>query len=641
MAALALMFAFAASAQATITGSSITTPADGSLLFQNQDTSPNQMFTVSGTISGSVGDLYEIDCYQGGTSYASYRGQTGKGIPLTSSHFSVSVPQDAFATDSCELLAVPYNAPPSSLAGYTGPRVGFSMFQTYTVSSGANQGKTDGFYFTDATPTGNTGIDGIDSCGPFTYPLDGTSAMNAGLYLIDCGGSLFGSRNDFFTNPTTEDLTRSEILVDGHNAYGSNSAQDLFSGSSALSGFPALTARVDSFNTSNGDAQTTESEPLVRCSPSNAYAATSSSCTAFAPTGVRITRVTSYTNGGRVATVSDTYSSTDGASHSIDLLYETDLYDSTGGWELPGQSSFAQHKTGDTGAAPASAPGTVYVIDNAKAGPSLANPVGALTFATPYLQATFDNTLWSGSNEESGLFHYQRTVLPSAPVTITWSYATGTTLSEVQAYALAARTSMASPAVGVSSPKSRSVVNTTPVTVKGTASAPSGVQRVVVNGVAAAMSGARWSAAVPLRFGKNTITVTATSMDGTSSQSSETVTLGMKALIRSSRVPYSARRTKIKLACTGPAGHSCKGRLALTERVRRTVVRRVHGKRRRVTVFRTIVIGRSSFSLTRGKTKFVAVGLAKGLSGTIHVRATAVVKGGSTTVRKVTLVPHP
>lgn len=624
--ALALMFAFTASAQATITGSNITTPADGSLLFQNIDTNPNQTFTVAGTMTGAVNDLYEIDCYRGGQPAIRYLGPTHSGITLTSSSFSVSVPQRTFAGESCQLLALPYNAAPSSLAGYTGPRVGFSDFLTYAFSSGANQGKVYDFSFGDATPTGNTGIDGIDSCGPYTYPLDGTSAMNAGPYLINCGGSLYGNSNDFFSNPTTEDLTHSEILVDGQNAIGSYSASHLFSGSSALSGFPALTASMDSFNTSNGNAQTTDSEPLVRCTPSAAYAATSTSCTAFAPTGVRVTRVTSYTTAGRVATVSDTYSSTDGSTHSVDLLYETDLNDSTAGWELPGQSSFAHHSTGDTGPAPTSAPGTVYGIEDVLAAPSLANPVGALTFAEGYKGVRFDNTLWSGygSGSQSALFQYQRTVTASAPVTITWSYATGATLSEVQGYAQAARSMMAAPTIRITAPRSHSVVNAARVTVRGTANAPSGVQSVMVNGVAAAVTGAKWSARVPLRFGRNRITVTATSKDGSSSQASETVVLGMKVAIRTSRARYAAGHTTLKLTCTGPTGHSCKGKLTLTERVHRTVV-----------------IGRASFSLARGKTRKVSVALASGLSGTIAAHAKAAVRGGSTTVRKVTLVPHP
>ena len=78
-----------------------------------------------------------------------------------------------------------------------------------------------------------------------------------------------------------------------------------------------------------------------------------------------IKRVTSFTNGGRVQTVTDTYSSTDGAAHALDLQYETDLANPNAGWELPGQSSFAQHSTGDTGPAPSAAPGTVYAIHDA------------------------------------------------------------------------------------------------------------------------------------------------------------------------------------------------------------------------------------------------------------------------------------
>jgi hypothetical protein len=428
----------AASAAATVNTSQIEKPADHTLFVQNLDTHPNQTFKVSGTSDGVLGDAVDINCYQGGASVKSYQGPSGVGVPVASDgSFSVSVPRSTFAGDSCELLAVPHGTTPSLPAGYAGPRVGFSYFQTNRVSSGSNSGDAYDYTFQEATTKSTALLDSIDDCGPGVNPVNGAPEMKAGPPLIYCGGSFYNSPHDFFATNNL-DLNRAEIRVDGDNAYGSNSANNLDNG---ISGFPTLTAQLDSFDPSTGNAKTTESERLVKCTPNDAWNPSPSDCTAYAATGVRINRVTTFTKNGRVQTVSDTYKSTDGKAHSLNLLYEDDLDNASAGWELPGQSSFHHHNTGGKSAS-SSAPGTVYVIEMIGKKPSLANPVGALTFGSRYRSVRFDNTLWSTyvtGGEQSALFAYTRKVPAGGSVTITWSYATGTSLAEVHRYASAAR----------------------------------------------------------------------------------------------------------------------------------------------------------------------------------------------------------
>ena len=79
-------------AEAQITTSNITSPADGALLFQNADTNPSQTFTVSGTTDGTPGDLIDIDCYNGGSEVTGYAGPSGAGIAVGPGGGFTSVP---------------------------------------------------------------------------------------------------------------------------------------------------------------------------------------------------------------------------------------------------------------------------------------------------------------------------------------------------------------------------------------------------------------------------------------------------------------------------------------------------------------------------------------------------------------------
>ncbi len=582
---LAAMLVYATAAQAAITTSNITTPADGSLMVQNLATNPSgQTFTVSGTTNGNAGDLFDIACYAGNTRWEAYAGPSSAGIALTSTDGSFSVtgvPESLFAggpnSGECHLVAVPHGTSPSPGASYTGPRVGFSEFSTSTIPSGANAGAAWDYYFNDAAMLGSDQSESIDSCGPFPLLTDGTSAVNLGPYMFDCAGSFYNSPGEFHSL-TSPDLTRAEIQVDGQNAYGSASAKLLFGGSDALPGFPALSASLDSFSTSTGDAQTTESEPLVKCTPNDVYGPTSSDCTAFGSTGVSIKRVTAYTNSGRVATVTDTYSSTDGAAHSIDVLYEDDLGANTAGWKFPGQVSFVPSGSG-SGPSAWSPPATVYAIENTGAAPSLSNPVGALTYASAYGTASFDSTLWSAYAEPSGLFDYQDVVPAGGSVSIAWSYAVGTSLAEVQGDASAALDVLQPPGVSISSPAAGATLLTQPVKVAGTASAGSGVKSVSVNGVAATVSGGNWVASVPLAKGTNMLTATMTSNGGASTTASETVAYVPPAVLIRKSERFNGRAVLVKVSCWA-AGSDCKGtvRLHFSELVIR------HRRHRRISV---------------------------------------------------------
>jgi hypothetical protein len=619
------MLVFAAGAQAAITASNITSPADGTLLFQNYATNAAQTYTVTGTSNGSLGDLFDIDCFQGSSLINTYRGESTNGIALTSNDgsFSVSVPQSLFyLSGSCHLLAVPHGTSAAPSSGYSGPRVGFSFFEPEDIAGGPNNGTPYDYYFDDATLAVTAQEASADNCGPYVNVVDGTSAMNQGPRVFDCTGSIYaasatGSGN---TLPANNDLDRDELEVDGSPAYGSYAASELFSGSTALAGFPALSVSVDSFNSANGDAQTTESEPLVSCTPTNAYEPTSANCTGFASTGVTFQRVTDFTDNAQVQTVTDTFTSTDGQSHRLDLIYETDVPAGSPapGWELPGQSSFITPNTGDTGPAP-SAPGTVEVETDPSAGPSFADPVGALTFASPYNSVRFDDSLWSGY--DSALFDDQRTIPAGGSTSITWSYATATSVAD-----LAGEEDDEQPAVvAIAAPAAGATETSSPVTVTGTASAGSGVKSVTVNGVGATVTGDAWSATIPLTAGHNTITATVTSSAGNTATATTTVTYvppaatpppsttKEPALSLKSRT-FNGKSVLVKLVCAA-SGSQCAGTIAVryTEAVKKHKV--------------TVVVASKRYSIAVGHTATVTAALTPAGKKLLKARGKLAVAG--------------
>ena len=236
----------APAADATITASTITSPTDGSRIFDNEITAPGGTFTVAGTTNSTATgtDTVDIDCYNGGSEVVRYEGPGDAGISLANDgSFNAAVPLAPLSGNTCELLAVPHGTTPPP-SGYSGPRVAISQLTRTAVLTGPNVGKLYDFAFDLATMHGSDYVYSSGDCGTAQELYDGGAAMNASPYLLNCGGSFYGSSNSFYTNPTTVDLARSEIQVDGANAYNPNSANALFTGASGLTGFPTLTVTL-------------------------------------------------------------------------------------------------------------------------------------------------------------------------------------------------------------------------------------------------------------------------------------------------------------------------------------------------------------------------------------------------------------
>jgi hypothetical protein len=522
LAAVALL-ANAGVAEATITSSNITAPRSGYLQSNDYPPSPTQI-TVTGTSDGTTGDFVDIDCWYGTTNQ--HRTLVSNVPVAANGSFTVTAPLSGIASAACRLRAEPHVASTESSA-FTGPALAVSEFSTnYSISGGPNHGKLDDYYASGQTFGSYVGWDSAGDCGPYQAPYD--SHFAAAAFAINCNGALY--RDDGFS--------RSEIQVDGHNAYAVAEAYYLFSrsgtctatvppftncdGSRDNAGYPAL-AVSQSWNPANGFESTHSAEGIVKCTGADGYKpANQAACPAFAASGVQLSRSTAMSQGGRSTTMTDTWSSTDGHAHTVDLLY--DDYNagiSNSGYQFPGQTSFSTHVKGDSVPGSTSAPGTIYIKSKIDAADGdTTQSIGAVTFSNAPSRYVF-SAPWDVQE------HELLSVPASGSATLTFIYSDGYSIAPVVALAHAAEDQIKPAAVTITTPVNGSRSTTRTVTVSGAAVAGSGVSSLAVAGHAVAVgTNGAWSTGVRLAIGTNTIVASATDRAGRSASARVAVLYG-------------------------------------------------------------------------------------------------------------------
>jgi Glucodextranase, domain B/PASTA domain len=529
-------------AQATVSQSQITSwgssqpgaPANDPYLIYF-DNPPVATLTVSGTATAAPGDTVDIVCFYGSTPTAV---PLASNVPVTGGSFTASALSfKALAGHACRLRAVPHGSSTDSDA-FAGPQLAVSEAESVAIASGPNAGEPFDFYVNSVTLTGSA-----------AWSAPGTPSPNE-INANACGGPVLSPMDSFFNvskNPAidcagallSDDLGawggRSEVQIDGRNAYDAAAAQGLFGASQTLDGFPSLSTSAQ-FDPTTGLISTTSQESWSACNGPNAEVPTPATCPSFAPTGVQLQRVTSSSAGGRVVTQTDTWSSTDNAPHVVDLLYD----DTVGlrssiprGYEFPGESGFSTHFPGDSVPGPTAAPSSILVHTNLSASDGdPAESFGAIRYSSAPSGFRFAAPPPPApANPPSYEFeeHQVLQVPAGGSTSLSYIYSTDYALSSAQSLPLAAQTQLPPPAITIGmaagAPTAGGLIVSSPsITLTGTATAKAGIKSLVVAGQAVQVaSDGSWTATVGLNPGSNTISVVATDDFGDATTTVETV----------------------------------------------------------------------------------------------------------------------
>ncbi len=639
-----LTWAGASNAWATVTPvtqTAISAPADHSYLVWSGSADTN--VTVTGTAPGATdGDLVDINCYYENGSGAVTDHQLAAGVAVQNGAFTTAASLYPIKDTTCTLRAVPATTNPTNLAPFAGPAVAVSELDdanydnsgashgsssSFQIVGGPNNGKLYDYYLWQAQFSGAMDYDSLGSCGPCdSYAIDPTTFQVPDNALWFSNAALYGNLN---TGPVPD---RSYVRVDGSNAYDSDSAEGLYSrsapatddGSEDAAHFPALTFS-DSVDPATGNLTSREAEDLVRCAtpsgtpdPSPA-SANHTNCPDFTSTGVHFSRTIVQNQGGRLVTATDTFSSTDGASHTLDLIYFQSI-DSTPNASLDfpwWDSGLEPYPAGSfVPAAPAGAPVQIYgATDPTQADGDESVLRGAITLSAPPQGEFFDK---SGAGEF--YFAYHATVPAGGSWTLTQAFSTAFTSADVTTLSNNAATAM-KPSVAISTPPSGTKVTAAPATVTGTVTAGGNglPSSALVNGVSTPVSSTgQFGAKVPLAPGANTITASITDPGGLPASAGANVTYSPPPPSSSARIKKISANAKdllITLICSSAA---CTGNVGAVAKLTKVTGKGKHRHSRTVQI--TVASGR--FSVPAGATQIVALKLSSAARGYLRSHVT-------------------
>jgi hypothetical protein len=501
----------AAPAHAAITASSISAPANGTELFFDGDNGAGSL-TVRGTVTGatstSKGDLV---CYTVSDTKVT---KVASGIDVSSGNFAINASLSPIAGFACRLAMVPAGTTKtgSAAAPFAGPAI--SVSDQFSHSSA---GSLFGYYVLVGTLPWSYAFQSLGDC-PVTTSF-ATDPSTLGSFSLFAGNACLPRSSG--VGPAAG--TRSSLQVDGLNAY----APAAISSLSTQAGFEPLTYGA-LFNPPHDTVAINEVDTPTICDPPATFPPTTTTCPSLHDSGIQVQQTTRLLPGGQVARVTQRFSSVDGRSHTVDLLFSQAVQaPSSGespGFIFPGQTSFATHNQPDSFAAFPGGPGSIVAIGDASGFlPATSNPIGAITYNNP--PTSVDFTSAKGAQTATFLMHYSATIPAGSSTTYDWSFTQASSSPALATLEAVERDRFGLPTVTITRPRNRATVRSALIRVQGRAQDAIGISSINVNGRGTPVgTGGTFVATVRLRKGKNTVRATAANDAGNTSSTAITVT---------------------------------------------------------------------------------------------------------------------
>ena len=529
-AVFASMLFGAGPASAAVSSSNVTVTSPSSMYLIDDQVTHEETVSGAGTSDGDSSDAVDINCYSGLDGVNLLASNVHVGSDGT---FAFAGSLAGIANETCVLRAVPHGdtnpIAPGGSSPYTGPTLSIGQRANTVVLTGPNRADLESYDLEAPQLDGGFSYGSLGPCA-ILNSFDYDTVTFASSMLDDCDAGFDAFNGATPAEPGVLTPTRSELQVDGIDAYLAGNAAGLFTGAQNTLGYPSMTYTY-SIDPATGDLTLNETDQVVECSPgAAAYPPTSASCASFVPAGVQVIVHIAQTDAGRTATVTQYFSSTDGAAHTVDLLEDDEFFHSgaDGALNFPWTGAGMQPYTTLGQAIPGpgvAGPGSFFIKgDRLAADGSETAPQGSVTFSNPPDRVV----VIAGTDNTSGNFswfdlHYSRTVPATGAVALGFTYSTAFLAGEVASDAAAAQAAF-DPTVAITSPEIGATTSQPQATVSGVAGDASSLSSVTVNGQAASVapSGA-WTATAPLNPGSNTITAIATNMFGNTAETQQTL----------------------------------------------------------------------------------------------------------------------
>ena len=428
VAVVALMGMFGSTAGAAVTKTRITAPStDPTIVTYTGASTPT--LAVAGTSNGGKAAL-DLRC-DGGTSTLLQQNI----IPTASGAWGFGLSYKKLgqvAASTCVLRAVPHGKKPANPAPFVGIRLGVDASRAAAVTGGPNNGAVYDFTYTATQLDGRATLASAGACGLAGSGVYTPNVFAATQSPFDCDAHLPANLGG-----------RSAVLVDNQSAYLPAGADALFANAANGGGFSPLTYSV-SLDGATGNVAIQDSEPLVKCAPQpTAVPASPATCSSFVSAGVRLDRRIIQQGDGRLTLFFDTWVSTDGKTHKLDLFYENHIKGPAPVFSFPWAGGFQGYPPGFQAPAPTSDTTSFYL----KPGPNVRDndptyAQGAISFQRKPTAIRFrdSSTVW---------LQYLRTVSKSTKGTVYLGYSRAKTSGDLSVLVRQAESALSLPSCRV------------------------------------------------------------------------------------------------------------------------------------------------------------------------------------------------